>query len=164
MAELRSALEAAGFGEVRTYIQSGNVIVSGDSDHDETGGLRQFEASIESLISTTFGISTSVIARRRSELEASVAASPFALPGRDEARILFMFLGREPAPERVDALDPSRSPQDSFVVLGREVHLWCPNGSGTSKLTADSFARTLEVAVTARNLRTVRKIIELMDR
>jgi uncharacterized protein (DUF1697 family) len=57
--------------------------------------------------------------------------------------------------------DPDRSPPDRFAVIGSEVHLNCPNGSARTKLTVDWFERSLGVRATARNWRTLERLIEL---
>ena len=74
-----------------------------------------------------------------------------------------MFLKNEPTPERVNALDPGRSPGDSYLVEGREIFLLLPNGVANSKLTNAYFDSKLAVISTSRNWRTVKTLREMME-
>jgi len=158
MADLRSAFSADGYLDVRTSIQSGNVVfaVSGSESEESVVG------SISRLLLESFGVDTTAVLRRRTELVATLLACPFAHPERDLSRLLVFFMDREPSCERVAKLDCARSREIEFAVHGREVHGWYPEGSGNSKFTADYFGRTLGVTATGRNHRTITKIIGLM--
>lgn len=158
MAELRAASSASGYLDVRTSIQSGNVVfaVSGSESEESVVG------SISRLLFESFGIDTTAILRQRTELATILRACPFAHPERDLSRLLVFFLDREPPCERVAELDCARSAEVEFAVRGREVHGWYPEGSGNSKFTADYFGRTLGVTATGRNHRTITRIIGLM--
>jgi uncharacterized protein (DUF1697 family) len=74
-----------------------------------------------------------------------------------------MFLADAPAARLVAALDPGRSPPDVFVVKKREIYLSCPNGAGKTKLTNAWFDAKLETTSTARNWRTVLKLVAMCD-
>ena len=73
-----------------------------------------------------------------------------------------MFLDEAPAADAIADLDPRRSPPDEFVVRGREIYAYCPNGFGRSKLSIDYFERRLRTRATARNWNTVVKLAGLM--
>ena len=66
-----------------------------------------------------------------------------------------------PSAARRRALDPDRSPGDRFEIRGTEIYLWCPNGMARTKLTNAFFDRGLDTVSTARNWRTVHKLLEL---
>jgi len=72
------------------------------------------------------------------------------------------FLADMPDPAAVKSLDPERSPGDTFVVKGREVFLHLPNGMARTKLTNAYFDSKLKTVSTARNWKTVGKLVELM--
>jgi uncharacterized protein (DUF1697 family) len=74
-----------------------------------------------------------------------------------------MFLRDAPAKAKIAALDPDRSPPDTFVVKGREIYLSCPNGVGRSKLTNAWFDTKLATISTSRNWRTVLKLAAMCD-
>ena len=155
MAELRAALESLGLEDVVTYIQSGNVVFRG------RGGVRALAAAIEGGIEEAFGIDVVVLLRTPAELRKVTAGNPFLRAGADPAKLHVVFLSGKPAKEAAAGLDPDRSPPGEFELGGREVYLHLPTGFGRSKLTVDYFERTLGVAGTARNWRTVTKLLEL---
>ena len=155
MPELRSALEALGLEDVVTYIQSGNVVFRGH------GGVRKLAASIEGEVAKAFGIGVVVVLRTPAELAKVAEGNPFLRAGADPSKLHVVFLSAKPTKEAAAQLDPERSPPGEFRVGGREVYLHLPTGFGRSKLTVDYFERGLGVSGTARNWRTVTKLVEL---
>lgn len=111
------------------------------------------------MIEERFGYRIPVVTRTAADLQATVEANPFA--GAEADRLLVLFLADNPDPERVEALDPNRSPGDEFAVVGREVFLHCLNGFARSKLTNSYFDSALSTTSTGRNWRTVGKLLEL---
>jgi uncharacterized protein (DUF1697 family) len=155
MADLRAACTATGLSQLTTYIQSGNVMFEdGPADESECAEL------IADTIESTFGFRVPVVVRTAEQMRTSLAAHPFAPPDGDEKMLHILFCDREPAPDRVATLDPDRSPDDQWTVVGREIHVRYGKGSATSKLTVDWFEKGLDVATTGRNLLTVRAILE----
>ncbi len=159
MAELRALFEELGCADVRTYIQSGNVVFTADSS--VAGELPE---RVEWAIGERFGLGVPVVLRDAAELEEAARANPFLEEGADEKTLHLMFLRDRPEQARVEALDPERSPPDRFVVRGREVYLCCPNGVARTKLTTGYFDTRLETVSTVRNLRTVHKLLEMAGR
>ena len=158
MADLRTALEAAGFERVRTYIQSGNIILDTpeqDRDHLST--------QIADLIKEQFGVTSPAVLVMRDELAAAIAGYPFQTGDPDEKLAHILFLAGEPSAARIAALDPNRSPGDQFQADGRVVHLRFASGAGNSKLTNVWFDRQLNTVSTARNLKTCRTLLAMMD-
>ena len=158
MADLAAMFREAGCDDVRTYIQSGNVVFRADL---------VLAGDIPALISTSilgqFGYSIPVITRTASEFQEIVKANPFAESGTEANKLLVMFLVNLPDRAQVEALDPNRSPGDEFVVLGREVFLHYPNGVARSKLTNAYFDSRLSTTSTSRNWRTVGKLLEMVN-
>ena len=156
MPALREAITAAGFTDVSTYIQSGNVIFS-------TPDLAEAEIvpRIEQAIAGRFGLSIPTVVRSEAELTRLVAHPPTDVP--EGGTLAVMFLGTTPTPEAVARLDPNRSPPDTWEVAGREIVLRCPNGLGRTKLTIDSFERVLGTVATARNWRSVVTLATLVQ-
>jgi uncharacterized protein (DUF1697 family) len=150
MPELVTAFESLGHEDVRSYIQSGNVVFR-STVTDEA----ELSAALERVLAEKFGLETSVVLRTHAELEAIAAGSPF-----DEA-VHVVFLDGRPKPGAVATLDPERSPGDRFEVTGREIYLSLANGAGRTKLTLDWLERQLGVAGTQRNWNTVLKLVEL---
>jgi uncharacterized protein (DUF1697 family) len=152
MKELAPALEELGLEDAVTYIQSGNVVFRGPA------GKAKLVSQLERAIEQRFGLDVTVMLRTPAELAKLIDANPF---GGDEAKLHVAFLNRKPAKTAIAKLDPDRSPPDEFAVRGAEIYLHFPNGYGRTKLGADYFERVLGVRATARNWRTVTKLLEL---
>lgn len=156
MKDLATLFSAAGCSDVRTYIQSGNVVFSAPAALAKT-----FPASLEKAIRKKFGFAVPVVVRTDAELARVVSKNPFAKPGRSEDGFHVMFLADKPTKSAIASLDPHRSPPDEYTVLDREIYLFCPNGVGKSKLTNAYFDSKLETVSTSRNWRTCRTLLEL---
>jgi uncharacterized protein (DUF1697 family) len=150
MARLRALMEELGYRDVRTYVNSGNVVFSGP---------RRSEEHLESAIENTFGFHVPVVLRSRDELADVLAANPLREIAKDPAKHLVVFCGAEPATE----LDPDDFAPETFRVRGREVYLWAPGGIGISPLAKVLAAKSLGAKSTARNWRTVEKLLALAD-
>lgn len=154
MTDLSRIVALAGGTDVRTYIQSGNVVFRAEAD---------LSAAISRGLQEALGLSVPVVLRTHAELAAVVAKNPFLAQGADPDALNAMFLADWPEEEAVRALDPERSPGDAYVVVGREVYMHCPKGLARCKLTNDYFDRRLKTTSTVRNWRTVLKLLELAD-
>ena len=148
----------AGCRDVRTYIQSGNVLFTADPH-----AVASLPKGVSARIAERFGYHVPVVVRTATQLDEVVHGNPFIERGVAEDALHVLFLADRPDARRVAALDPDRSPPDAFVVRGQEVYLWLPNGAGRTKLTTDYFDAALATISTGRNWRTVTKLFELMD-
>ena len=157
MAELREIFTAAGFGTVKTYIQSGNVVFEASQDLAERA-----PAIVTEAIRQQFGYETAVVVRSGEELRQVAASNPFDTSG-DPRFLQVAFLEAAPGAEAVSRLDPQRSPPDAFEVRGRHVYLNYPNGVAGSKLTNEYLASRLRTASTMRNWRTVLTLLKMVD-
>lgn len=154
MAELRAELSGLGLESVATVLQSGNAVFAGDRPRDEIA------SAIEGRIREAFGLSVAVLLRTADELGEIARANPFLAAEPDEALLHVAFLDRVPDAAASARLDPGRSPPDAFALRGSEVYLHYPHGSGRSRLNVDYLERTLGVRATARNWRTVTRLVE----
>jgi uncharacterized protein (DUF1697 family) len=148
MAQLRTLLEDAGYGEVRTYIASGNVLLDGPA------GKKKLASELECLVLNSFGVTTAVILRRPRELAAAVEAHPFD----DTSETHVAFLAARPAKAaaaRLEDVDPGA------VLAGTELYLRLPRGVHGSRLSNARIESLLGVAATLRNWRTVVALAEL---
>lgn len=155
MGELRSLLTSLGHADVVTHIQSGNAVFGSARAGPEIA------VELEERLEQAFGVRVAVLLRTSTELADIAANNPFLAPGADVSKLHAVFLADEPAPAAVSALDPDRSPPDELAVRGRQIYLRLPNGAGRTKLTVDHFERRLGTRATARNWRTVTKLLEL---
>lgn len=147
MAELRAALDKAGFVDVSTYVQTGNVLFSYD------GELEPLYDRIESLIESTFGFRVPVILRTEEELEQILAGTPFD-PSDDDYSHQFIALFREPYSGEL----PPDPPKGGCSYLGktqREIfsRWWKVNGKYELPAGPKSMA-----AATTRNRRVLMAI------
>ncbi len=156
MQELTAMFVAAGCSDVRTYIQSGNVMFRAE---------RALTARIPMLIAQAIndakGFDVPVVSRSADELEQIEHNNPFLAAGADAAKVHVVFLATTPSAEAVAGLDAERSPPDEFSVQEREIYLHLPNGVARTKLTNDYFDRALGTISTVRNWRTVLKLVEM---
>jgi len=156
MAELTKIFAAARCSDVRTYIQSGNVVFC--ASPTIASALR---GDLQRRIRKQFDLEVPVVLRTVDEMKAVLRENPYAKRSGMENSTGVMFLADLPAPERVKSLDPKRSPGEEYVVKGREIYLWLPNGFGRSKLSNAYFDSKLTTVSTARNWRTVLKLTEM---
>lgn len=159
MADLAAVFEAEGCSDVRTYVQSGNVVFGAPE-----ATVRGLESRIPARILADFGMDVPLVLRSGAELAAVAAANPFRARGEDPATLHVVFLAAAPEPGRAATLDPDRSPPDEFVAAGREVYLFLPSGMGRTKLTNAYLERCLGVVGTARNWRTTLALAEMAAR
>jgi uncharacterized protein (DUF1697 family) len=156
MKELAAIFAAAGASSVRTYIQSGNVIF-------EAGDPTLVTAQVTGEIARVYGYPGRIVLRSAEELRRAYAGNPFEKAGAPIDTLNIYFLADQPAPEAVKALNPDRSPGDSFAVQGREIYLHLPNGMARTKLTNAYFDAQLKTVSTARNWKTVGKLVAMME-
>jgi uncharacterized protein (DUF1697 family) len=156
MPELRATLESLGLEDVATYVQSGNVVFR------RAGSRAAIRRAVEDRIEEVFGLDVATMLRSKTDLDRITARNPWPERVADPTRVHVVFLDRKPTAAAVAELDPDRSPPDEFLVDGSEIFVSYPNGSGRSKLTLDYFERRLDVRATARNWKTVTKLLALM--
>ena len=156
MKELAALFVDAGCEDVRTYIQSGNVVFRvGPAAGEDIASV------ISASILDHFGYQIPVITRTARAFQEIVRANPFLEAGAEADKLHVMFLAELPDSANVEALDPHRSQGDEFAVMGREIYLHCPNGVARSKLTNSYFDSRLSTTSTTRNWRTTLKLLEL---
>jgi len=156
MADLRALVEGLGFRDVRTLLNSGNVVFTMPGDMRGDVGTR-----IEKAIVSRLGIDPLVTILTKSEVEAVVRGNPFADVADNPSRLLVMVL-RNPADKgRLNPLFKQRWSPEALALGKRVAYLWCPNGVGKSKLW-DAVDRALERSGTARNIATMTKLLALV--
>jgi uncharacterized protein (DUF1697 family) len=158
MSKLRDALEDAGFAEVRTHLQSGNVVLESKTKPEQTA------RKCERLLESEFGLEIDVVVRTPAELARVVKRNPLGKVATDPKRYQVSFLaGPLPAAAKLKLEEALQEPEE-LVVSGREIYAWHPKGVARSKLWAALAGRGLGVTATARNWTTVTKLLELASR
>jgi uncharacterized protein (DUF1697 family) len=168
MKELSAEFEALGFENVRTYIQSGNVVFCSPRAKKELAApsAAAIATSIAGSIKNKFGFQPGVIVLSKEELARAAASNPYSEAESElEGRALHLFFLDIPptdTPRKMDArsLDAVKRPTERWQVVGSIFYLHAPEGFGTSKLAARA-ERCLGVPATARNWRTVSELLKL---
>jgi uncharacterized protein (DUF1697 family) len=155
MADLRELLDGQGYKDVRTHLQSGNVVLS------STLSPRRLERTLERQLAERFGFDISVLVRTRAELAKVVERNPLRKVATDGSRHVVSFLSRRLPAAVARELEAADVAPERVAISGREIYAWYPNGiqrSPLGKLLDDS---RLGVVSTARNWNTVVKLLEL---
>lgn len=153
MPRLQKVLSARGHEEVRTHLRSGNVLL----------GSRLAEAQLAADVSTAieeeFGLEVPVVVRTGDEIAAVVARDPFGAIATDPSRYSVTFLPEVPTAGKVADLPPAEGGE--YLLEGRELYLWLPDGVLKSPMGTWKWDRLLGVAGTNRNWNTVTRLGEL---
>jgi uncharacterized protein (DUF1697 family) len=158
MKDLAAMFSKAGCTAVSTYIQSGNVVFRADPKV-----AARVPTTVVQAIADRSKIRIPIVVRTPAELRRVAEGNPFLERGIDTDKLHVVFLADVPGAPAVTALDPKRSPPDEFIVRGAEIYLHCPNGLGRTKLSNAYFDSKLETISTARNWRTVLKLLDLSE-
>jgi uncharacterized protein (DUF1697 family) len=156
MARVRELLGEHGYEDVKTYVQSGNIVFDGPGAKPE-----QVAAKLERELAAEFGFDVPVIVRSRDQLAAVVELNPLGKLATDPKRYHVIFLSGAVEPKRTADIDLDDYAPDTFESHGRELYLWTPDGIHDSKLARTLSDKRLGVTATARNWRTVEKLLEL---
>jgi uncharacterized protein (DUF1697 family) len=157
MDDLRAVYESLGFANVRTYVQSGNVVFEA-KERD----LPRLATQIEKAQERTFGFQADTILRTADDLRGVISRNPFAkrkdiVPGK----LLVAFLEAVPdAAARKKFLEIKADPEEMFLD-GRELYIYFPNGQARPKLNVPQVYKTLNTRWTGRNWNTVEALLEM---
>ena len=154
MAALRDILAKTGLKNVKTYIQSGNVIFeSAETDS------RQLEDKIHNAIKTHFGFQVPILIKTNTELQQIFDACPFP----EEKKINSYFTPLFTAPEKSQMEDLSKitHPNEAFIVTSNCIYFYCSTGYGRAKYNNNFFERKLKTTATARNYKTMLKLLAM---
>ncbi|MFI6779997.1 DUF1697 domain-containing protein [Micromonospora sp. NPDC050276] len=157
MADLRRIVTDLGHEDVKTYLQSGNVVF-GSTVRD----AEKLAVGIERALTDELALTVPVLVRSGRELAAVAGGNPYADREDDPTRLLVAFLAAAPKKSMLDALAVPGAENVSFTVTGREVFLhYVDGGYGRSKFTNAYLEKKLGVVATTRNWKSVRALAEL---
>ncbi|KTD83322.1 DUF1697 domain-containing protein [Paenibacillus etheri] len=157
MLDLKAMFQTLGFENVRTYIQSGNVVFESDE-----GSESLLTGVIERKIHEVFGFEVSVIIRTLAEMENVIANDPFQLSEPEEFKRWYVsFLPTEPSAEALDKLRIYEDGPDKMHFIGREMYVLYDVSVSQSPLFKVPFDKILGMSVTARNWNTVNKLVTM---
>jgi uncharacterized protein (DUF1697 family) len=155
MADLRELLKEAGFENVATYVQSGNIAL------DSAAKSTTLEHQLAELIEARFGFAVPVIVRSGKQLAAVIEHDPFHEVADNPKRYQVSFLSHKLSADNVTRLRELAHESERVAVHGREVYAWHPEGVARSKLWNALAGQSLGVTATARNWTTVCKLLEM---
>ncbi len=152
MADLRALVEGLGYEDVRTLLNSGNVVFSvpGSARGDPAG-------RIEKALATRLGLSARVIGLSSTELASIVRDNPLLDRARDPSRLLVSVLADPKDRKLLKPLEKRDWSPGAFAMRTRAAYLWCPDGILASPLV-EEVARALGDRTTARNWATITKL------
>lgn len=156
MAELRAVLQDGGYRDVRTHLQSGNVILrSGKAP-------ATVERGISAEIARAFGFDVDVVIRTGEEVVRIVADDPLAGTATDGGRYVVAFLSAEADPAAAEALSARDFGPEELRVRGREIYAWCPEGLRDGPLSKALARQKLAPLATVRNWNTVTRLRDMV--
>ena len=157
MKDLVALYSNLGFLNIKTYIQSGNVVF--DSELDSS----TLETIIQAEIEKVFGIDVPVIIRNHTELLKIIESNPYSeLTASNSDKLYITFLKTKPDSSRVDSIDRISFDHDVFKIIDSEIFILFEDKASNSKLTNNFFESKLKVTCTSRNWNTVMKILEML--
>jgi len=157
MEALQRSLRELGFEDVKTYIQSGNVVFKAPA-----ADTTRLANKIEKKLLSAFGFPVPVIVRTQAELHQIIRGNSFLKEaGIDISKLHVTFLSRTPEKTVLKSLDRIAAGDDRFNCGGKEIYLHCPNGYGETKLSNSALEKFLSVQATTRNWKTVTKLYEM---
>jgi uncharacterized protein (DUF1697 family) len=157
MEKLRRLFESIGHSNVRSYIQSGNVIFDAESED-----IHELQTLLETNMNKTFGFETKAILRTMKQIKTTIRENPFAK--KDEHFLHVIFLQQNPKKDYVlEDIEKMKSGEEDFHISSREVYLYLPYGAGRTKLNNTLFEKKLGVFATTRNWNTVNAFLTLTN-
>ena len=158
MSDLRDLLGDMGFADVRSLLQSGNLIFRTDRRLSSAS----LEKMLEAETSKKLACPASYMVRSAAEWKAVIAANPFPdAAKRDPGHLLVMFLKSATTAENVKQLQAAIRGRETVRAVGKHLYVIYPDGVGRSKLTHALIERKLGTRATGRNWNTVLKIVAL---
>ncbi|WP_405232062.1 DUF1697 domain-containing protein [Lentisalinibacter salinarum] len=155
MASLSKLFTQAGCARVRTYIQSGNVVFKAD-----ISSRTSFAESIGHAIEQEHGFRPAIVLLTRDSLRSAIAANPY--PETEPKSLHIFFLESIPEKAQVQDAKALLADSESIQVVGRHLFLRAPDGIGRSRFVK-GVEKTLGMRATARNWKTVSKLVELAN-
>ena len=158
MTDLKALYEALKFKDITTYIQSGNIIFkASEKTSDET-----LAAKIEKAIYKKYNFNVPVIIRSVEEMDNTISVNPFLKEnGLNTEKLHVTFLADNPQQTNIESIKHIDYSPDKFIITGKEVYLYCPNGYGITKLSNNFFENKLKIKATTRNWKTVNRLFAL---
>lgn len=161
MEELRKLLEADGYSNVKTYIQSGNIIFTSG-----TGTKKEVAAALETLIEKHYGFDVTVFVLNAKDLEEAIDNNPFVgnrqPEGAGSKKLYVTFLSATPLSENIEKLRQAPIGHDLIDLKDEVLYFKLQTKASESKLSNNLIETKLKVKATTRNWNTTLKLLEMM--
>jgi uncharacterized protein (DUF1697 family) len=158
MDELKALHDALGLRDVVTYIQSGNVLFTGDNLD-----TIQLSQQIAAGFAQRFGFTVTVVVRTAGEFRAMMANNPFLeQPDKESKWVLVLFLATRPASTALVELQQAYAGPEEYHLVGQELFVFYPDGIGRSKFTLPLIEKKLKTIGTGRNWNTILQLQKLL--
>lgn len=156
MADLRAICEGIGFRNVKTLLQSGNVVF------DAKGSDKAVAKKLADAIEASHGFRPAIVVRTADEMADAMKRNPFRAEEKsDPSHVLIAFMAETPASGASDRIAAIKVGTERLHLSGRELFAYYAAGIGTSKVTNTVLEKALGVKATARNWNTLTKLLEL---
>ncbi len=156
MKDLREQLTDAGFQNVTTYIQSGNVVF----DYSGPESTSEIADRIERIIDEIYGFKVPVIVWTSEELHSAINSNPYHGDYRAD-HLHLTFLKDSPGPGALEEIEDYDFPPDHYRISGKRVFIFIAGRYSDSKLSNNFFEKKLKVNATTRNWKTVLELGDL---
>lgn len=154
MHELKTLYQSLDLKEVKTYIQSGNIVFRCPNTNS-----KELKKEIERKIKESFGFNIAVLIRTKDEFERVIERNPFLKKDITKLHVTFLSDYQKKVP--IKDINSVKEKSEEFSISGSEIYLFCPNGYGKSKLSNNFFEKKLNVSATTRNWKTVNKLLSI---
>lgn len=156
MADLRTLLTKSGLGNVKTYIQSGNIAFVSQSTN-----IKELESQIHDSIASQFGFSIPVLVKTKENIERIV--TDFPLENAEQEKSYYVLLHEIPASDLIKEASKKQYDYDHYQIYNDCIYLFPEKGYGQTKFNMTFFEKALKTSATARNHRTMLKLLSLHD-
>jgi uncharacterized protein (DUF1697 family) len=157
MEKLRASMEPLGFSQVKTYVQSGNIVFQA-APNSEAAISRKIAERIE----REFGFAVPVFVKSARDLARIVKENPFPEDESiDQSKLHVTFLSGAAPPTAAQSLAALAVKPGRFHVSAHEIYLYCPNGYGETKLSNTAIEKKLAVGATTRNWKSVNTLLAM---
>jgi len=157
MADLRKVFEELGYDDVRTLLNSGNVVFTA-----RTAASRDHVTCVQKAIADRLGIRSRVVVLTRQEVADAVAANPLASVADNPSRLLILACADACGIAQLEPLLKQRWSPEALALGTRVAYLWCARGIGVSRLW-DVVNRAIGDGGTARNIATMNRLLTLLN-
>ena len=158
MSNLKLLFEKLGFQNVETYIQSGNVIFS-----SKEKSVKILESKISSGIKSKYGFDVQVLIIKPDEIEYVLKNNPFIKKKKATEKLYVTFLEDKPNSENIKKLETRGFSPEEYIIDGKFIYLFYPNGAGKAKLNNNLLESKLKLPATTRNWNTIKTLSELVN-